>query len=126
MAGKVGNSLSVENVTPSRVSIKLDCLRVGLSETLCCIGRLPRDESLLPSSFAQDCGRKAHQGEALPADFSESMPICCGMAVSAKPRLFVYVYVRGNKRERTKKATTNEADRPCFFEILGHITHTHI
>lgn len=54
MAGKVArmeNSPSVENLRPSWVSVKLDCLHVGLLETLCCMGRLPRDESLLTGSF---------------------------------------------------------------------------
>lgn len=46
-----GNCLSVGNLRPSRASVRLDCQRVGLLETLCCIGRLRRDESLLTGSF---------------------------------------------------------------------------
>lgn len=116
-----GNSLSVENLRPSWVSVRLDCLHVGLLETLCCIGRLLHDETLLTDSLGcPGLWKKSSSGEALPVDSSQEPAIWCGSNVSVKPHLFVHVYVQKNKRERERE----ENKKPLPTRLADPATST--
>lgn len=84
---------------------------------------------------ARDCFRKAHQGEALPADSSQELPIWCGSNVSVKPHLLC-MYMWGRTREckrggkkggkmKKKKATTNKASWPCYLRSRKRLGARH-
>lgn len=124
----------MENLRPSWVSEKLDCPHVGLLETLCCMGRLPHDESVLTDSFGcTGLWKKSSSGESAARGFLTGAANLMWLECQCKAS-FVCLCIcaeRTRESEREQRATTvctrltDPATSLYTRAPAGHTTHTH-